>query len=183
MRGPSFSGQHLDRILSLAAGAAAITAVAVSLYQASLARKQLRAAAWPYVAQQNAYSTDRPYLRLVMNQGVGPAKVRSFSVFVDERPMRTWNETARSLTGSPADGAVYSSIGLGTVLPPGSTLAVLTLPNGPLATAFWRAAQTRLHTVICYCSVYDECWRADSRTEEPEPVDACARDAKGTFNE
>jgi len=36
---------RVDRLLSLSAGVAAITAVAVSLYQTSLAREQLRASA------------------------------------------------------------------------------------------------------------------------------------------
>ena len=31
------------------------------------------------------------------------------------------------------------------------------------------------HITFCYCSIFDECWVADSRRnlQEPEPVDVC----------
>jgi hypothetical protein len=88
-------GERVDRMLSLAAGVAAITAVAVSLYQAALAREQLRASAWPYLAQSNSFSGGQPYLRTVRNDGLGPARVRSFSVLVDGRPVPNWTRPCR----------------------------------------------------------------------------------------
>jgi hypothetical protein len=70
------------------------------------------------------------------------------------------------------------------VLPPGATRTLLTLPPGTRAERFWLAAQTRLHTVTCYCSVYDECWLADSRKEEPRDVDSCpSADAHADFQQ
>jgi hypothetical protein len=172
---------RVDRVLSLAAGVAAVTAVAVSLYQAALAREQLRASAWPYLAQANSFTAGRPYLRVVSNEGVGPARVRSFSVLVDGRPVPTWDAAVRALTGQSEPALVYSSFGRGSVLPPGATRTLLTLPRGERAATFWREAQTRLETVACYCSVYDECWRAASRAEEPRPVPACPADSAAAF--
>jgi hypothetical protein len=165
--------ERVDRLLSLAAGVAAITAVAVSLYQASLAREQLRASAWPYLAQGNRFTSGNPYVRIVSNEGVGPARVRAFSVLVDDRPVKTWNEAVRALTGAGEPALVYSSFGRGTVLPPGAERALLTLPTGERAATFWREAQTRLETVVCYCSVYDECWSASDSEDEPRPVRSC----------
>jgi hypothetical protein len=175
--------ERVDRLLSLAAGVAAITAVAVSLYQAALAREQLRASAWPYLAQSNSYVTGRPYVRSVRNEGVGPARVRSFSVLVDGRPVSTWNAAVQALTGESEPDLVYSSFGRGSVLPPGGSRDLVTLPSGPRATKFWVAAQMRLRTVACYCSVYDECWRADSGDEEPAPVKACVADSANEFRQ
>jgi hypothetical protein len=172
-----------DRVLSACAGIAAITAVAVSLYQSDLARRQLRASAWPYVAQSNAFTTGRDYTRLVSNEGVGPARVRAFEVLVDRRPVRTWNEAVRALTGEGEPRLVYSSFRRGTVLPAGASRTLLTLPDGDRALVFWREAQTRLETVTCYCSVYDECWRASSEEEEPRPVRACAYDSAAAFRQ
>lgn len=164
---------RVDRLVALCAGLGAITAVAVSLYQAALARAQLRASAWPYVTQSNSLIEGSPYVRTVTNAGVGPARVRTFHVFADGRPVPTWSAAVRALTGADDPGAVYSSFGRGTVLPAGETRTLLTLPPGPRASAFWRAAQERLVTVVCFCSIYDECWRADDREDEPEPVRAC----------
>jgi hypothetical protein len=108
-------------VLSLAAGVAAVTAVAVSLYQAALAREQLRASAWPYLAQSNSFTVEQPYLRTVSNEGVGPARVRAFSVLIDGRPVPTWDTAVRMLTGGGEPALVYSSFGRGTVLPPGAS--------------------------------------------------------------
>jgi hypothetical protein len=59
------------------------------------------------------------------------------------------------------------------VLSPNTVDTLLALPSGDQAVAFSRAAQTRLNVVICYCSVYDECWRADDRHPDPVPAASC----------
>ena len=76
-----------------------------------------------------------------------------------------------------------SSLGRGSVLAPGAQRAVLTLPTGDRAQAFWLQVQTRFATVMCYCSVYDECWVADSREPEPREVKACAADSTSAFGQ
>jgi hypothetical protein len=174
---------RLDRWLSMAAGVGAICAVAISLYQAALAREQQRASAWPYLNQSNSYVLGQPYTRQVENQGVGPARVRSFEVLVDGRPVRTWDAAVLALTGKANSGLVYSSFGRGSVLPPGTTRMLLRLPPGDQARAFWVGAQTRLETVVCYCSIYEECWQADTRAEEPVAVRACRHDSTTAFGD
>lgn len=181
MSDPRTRADRVDRWLSIAAGIGALCAVGVSLYQAALAREQQRASAWPYVTQGNSYVTGEPYQRMVTNEGIGPARVRSFRVLVDGRPVKSWGAAVRALTARPDSAIVYSSLGRGSVLPPGATRTVLRLPPGEPARLFWTAAQTRLETVVCYCSVYDECWSADTRRDEPAPVRACANDPDGEF--
>jgi hypothetical protein len=179
MTDPVSRAARVDRVLSLAAGVAAVTAVVVSLYQAALAREQLRASGWPYLAQSNSFAgVGTPYLRTISNEGVGPARVRGFRVLVDGRPVSTWAAAVRTLTGEDEPGLVYSSFGRGSVLPPGASRTLLTLPPGPRAERFWLASQTRMSTITCYCSVYDECWLADSLREEPRAVRACSPDAR-----
>ena len=39
---------------------------------------------------------------------------------------------------------------------------LVTLPAGARAEKFRVEAQQRLRTPVCYCSVYDWCWLADS---------------------
>lgn len=174
---------RVDRLLSLCAGIAAVTAVAVSLYQAALARQQLRASAWPYVQQQNSYTQGAPYRYLVSNEGVGPARVRSFVVLADGKPVPRWNDAVRAFTGDGEPGLVYSSFTHGSVVPAGAERELVQLPPGERAHRFWLAAQTRLRTILCYCSVYDECWLADSDEKEPAPVRACPVEAGREFRE
>ena len=177
------NSDRVDRLLSLCAGIAAITAVAVSLYQAALARKQLRASAWPYVTQGNSLTEGQPYRRIVSNEGVGPARIRSFVVLVDDRPMGKWNDAVKALTGGGEQALVYSSFGRGSVLPAGTSRTLLTIPPGERAVKFWGEAQARLATVTCFCSIYDECWRSDSRASEPEPVRACTSEPAREFTQ
>src|SRR3954470_16675399 len=164
---------RVDRWLSVAAAIGAVCAVAIAVYQAALAREQQRASAWPYLAQSNSYIAGQPYTRQLENQGIGPARVRSFQVLVDGKPTRSWNDVVRALISQPDSGLVYSSFGRGSVVPPGATRVLLRLPPGNQARLFWQAAQTRLETLVCYCSVYDECWSADTRAKEPTPTRAC----------
>jgi hypothetical protein len=168
---------RVDRWLSIAAGA-----VAISLYQAALARHQQRASAWPYLNQSNSYVEGEPYTRQVENQGVGPARVQTFEVLVDGRPVRTWEAAVQALTGKADPGLVYSSFGRGSVLPPGTTRTLLRLRPGDQARVFWQGAQTRLDTIICYCSIYEECWQADARADEPVAVPACRHDSTTAFS-
>jgi hypothetical protein len=172
---------RVDRWLSIAAGVGAVCAVAISLYQAALAREQQRASAWPYLSQSNSYVSGQPYTRQVENQGVGPARIRSFEVLVDGRPVSTWGAAVQALTGKADSGLVYSSFGRGIVLLPGTTRQLLRLSPSNQAQVFWEAAQTRLETVICYCSIYDECWQADTRAEEPVAVRACRHNSQTAF--
>jgi hypothetical protein len=177
MSEPHRSSTRLDRWLSIAAGVAALCAVAISLYQAALAREQQRASAWPYLVQSNSYAgIGAAYTREVENVGVGPARIRMFQLRVDGRPVADWETAVRMLTGAPDSGIVYSSFGRGRVLSPGKSLTLLRLPPGAQAQRFWTAAQTRLETIICFCSIYDECWSAGSSSADPTDVKSCAED-------
>ena len=170
---PRAAGSHADRWLSIFAAIGAICAVAISLYQAQLAREQQRASAWPYIAQSNSYVPGKPYTRQVENVGVGPARVRSFEVRVDGKPVRNWYAAVTALTGREEPGLVYSSFGRGSVLPPGARTVLLELRDEPVAGAFSSAAQSRLETIVCYCSIYDECWLDGPADGEPVSVPAC----------
>jgi hypothetical protein len=165
----------------MAAAVGAVCAVAIAVYQAALAREQQRASAWPFLAQSNSYLTGQPYTRQIENQGVGPARVRSFRVLVDGKPAHTWSDVVHELINQPDSGLAYSSFGRGKVVPAGATRVLLSLPPGNQARSFWQAAQTRLATVVCYCSIYDECWQADTRAKEPVSVSACADDSTNEF--
>jgi hypothetical protein len=172
-----------DRVLSASAVVAALAAVAISAYQAHLAREQQRASAWPYVAEWNSHTAGNPYRRTAGNSGVGPALVRSVQVLADGEPQRTWGDVVGALTGVADLTVVYSSFGRGAVLPAGASRVVLTVPAGPVAERFFAAVQTRLVTRVCYCSIYGECWVADSRDEEPLAVGTCAVEPDAEFQQ
>jgi hypothetical protein len=177
------AAERADRLLSIFAGVAAVTAVIVSLYQASLARQQSRAAAWPYLSQSNSLDFGKPYTRTIANKGVGPARVRSVQVTVDGRVTSSWTDAIRALTGSAAGAYSFSHIGAGSVLSPGTADTLLTLANDPTGLKFWNEAPARLSVIVCYCSVYDECWIVQDRQLEPRSVRSCPVVATGAFEQ
>jgi hypothetical protein len=164
---------RLEGGLSLVVAFAAIAAAVAALYQTSLARRQARAAAWPYLSQGNSLTAGRPYTRTLANQGLGPARIRNVRVTVDGKPVADWDTAVLTLTGTPPGYFEYSWIGTGSVVSPGTIDTLLTLPSGAAAVAFWRGAPNRLTVYICYCSVYDECWMSKDRQPDPTPVKVC----------
>jgi hypothetical protein len=79
------------------------------------------------------------------------------------------------LHGTPSS---YSHIGKGVVLLPGANVRVLEIGPGAAGQAFHRAAQNRMHSRICYCSLYEQCWLSDrAESTEPQPVDRCTEPA------
>ncbi len=165
----------LQRVLSGSAALVAISALAVSVYQAKITREQQKMSAWPYVSAGHGGPVDgRPYSFHVYNQGVGPALVRSVRVYVDGRPQRTWGAVVRTM-GTPAETTlVYSSFHRGSVVLPGADREVLII-KGAQARPFWIAAQTRFRYRVCYCSLYDDCWVYDTASDAdlPPAVRAC----------
>lgn len=171
----------LDRALSASAGIVALSALTVSAYQAWLMRDQQHKSVWPYVMQYNGFTTS-DYTRAVRNAGLGPARVRLFEVLVDGKVQRTWPAVMRALVGRADSSLTYGSLGPGSVLLPGQEYVVLTLHRGPLTSAFYVAVNAdRMRTLVCYCSLYDECWLSDSAADEPQPVRACIPDARRQF--
>ena len=168
--------ERLQRVLSASAALVALSALAVSIYQAMITREQQKMSAWPYVGAGHGGPVEgRPYTFHVYNQGVGPALVRSVRIDVDGRPQRTWAAVTRAM-GTPADTAlVYSSFHRGAVILPGADRQVVQI-TGRSAQPFWIAAQTRFRYRVCYCSLYDDCWVYDTASEADMPprVRACA---------
>ncbi len=155
----------LDRVLSASAGLIAVAALGTAVYSAWLTRAQERASVWPYVMQDNSFPGY--FQRQLTNAGLGPALVRSFEVRVDGQAARDWAEVLQRLDVVPGWGSVtYSDIGRGSVVMPGQTLSILEVRDTAVR-AQLRARVDRLVTIICYCSLYDECWVQDSREMEP----------------
>lgn len=165
----------LDRVLSASAGLVALSALAVSVYQAYMGRQQQKMSVWPYLYGGNiGPGATRPYEYRVWNQGVGPMLVEQVALFVDGKPMPTW-QSARRAVGIPDDSVrdeVYSSFGSASVLLPGQERSLVSI-GGPGARAFWRAAQDRVRLRVCYCSLYGDCWVRAPEAPRPQPVKAC----------
>jgi hypothetical protein len=173
----------LSRVVSASAGIVALSALTVSIYQAMLSREQQRMSVWPYLMQYNS-GRDGGYFRVVQNAGLGPALIGWTEVAVDGRPQRTWSAVLGALVGASDSTLIYSSLPPGSVLLPAATQELIEMRAGPFARQVHAAIDSgRMRTRVCFCSLYRDCWIADSEARSPAPVPACEADSTRAFRQ
>jgi hypothetical protein len=138
-----------------------LLALVLAGYTAYLQRKQAGAQVWPRVEMgRHGY---RGTL-VAANHGVGPARVKAVRVTVDGKPIRRWDELVKAVG---YDGTYFQSQISGRVMPAGQEIDMLEAGKKPeerkmidlVAQAlFSDEAPHRAAILLCYCSVFDDCW-------------------------
>ena len=176
--------QHIIRltfwqtILSVVGVVIAVLALYAALTESAAVRQQTAAAVWPFVQLMvENYDTgeEAGFSFAFTNAGVGPAKMQDVRVTVDGRVARDWRELVESVEGN-IDAPVNLNFISDRVLRPDETVAVFGTTDADLARKMVGAISKPRSTLeYCYCSIFDECWLADSRkaTQPPEAVEAC----------
>ncbi|HRK64183.1 MAG TPA: hypothetical protein PLN53_07285 [Terricaulis sp.] len=164
-------------VLSVAGVFIAVVALHAALTESEAVRRQTAAAVWPYVQLTvNDYITsdDAMFELSLTNAGVGPTRIGDMRVTFGGRTMTTWGEVAASV-GIDA-GAFSQTVANNRVIRPGESVVIFGARDRDAVRAL-RAAVSNAHNAIeyCYCSIFDECWLADSRLPDatPEPVKRC----------
>jgi hypothetical protein len=174
-------------VVAVSALVVSVCAVVLSFNEVRLVRSQTEASVWPHVqwgVNVNFTSDGDSFVFRFVNSGVGPARIRSLQVFLDDEPVQTWTEVVEIFTGSP-DVAVRNTVN-GNVLPAGEEIRAFgdfDRERIDVIAQEWG----RLDVALCYCSVLDDCWRVDGREAgqdgRPEPVrvDECVTDPELEF--
>lgn len=178
-----------DMIAALTAVVVGACALSVSIYQSMLMREQQQASVWPHVEIGREYhheAISKGVLKLVVqNTGMGPARLMTLRVRLDGKYQTDWPSTLKAL-GVPETKIQSRVTIVGRVLSPGNSIPAL-VAEDDLATNPLQAATSgdrpRLDIEICYCSIYDRCYRISYVHQEDVTVDACTRDPKIDFNE
>jgi hypothetical protein len=179
---------------------AALFVSAVSLWigiRTEDANEQLVAAStWPFLQVQisNADADAKLDLQFsVVNTGVGPAKVESFEVFWKGKPYRSAIELLEACCGyKPVKSTLpeakdHTPLATGTVqgivLRAGENEMFIHYPLHEDNLAVWTAldkARDQMAYRVCYCSVLNDCWRSELKSElyfpgqlHPEQVKIC----------
>ena len=176
--------QHIIRltfwqtVLSVVGVLIAVFALYAALTESAAVRQQTAAAVWPFVQLMlEDYDTgDAAGFSLAFtNAGVGPAKMQDVRVSVDGKVTRNWSELVASVGGDP-EAAVNRSFISDRVLRPDEKVVVFSTADADLARKLVGAvSKPRGALTFCYCSIFDECWLADSRKDlhTPELVEVC----------
>lgn len=141
----------------------------------------VQANSWPLLQR---YHSDGPpqgprvFSIVVVNNGVGPAKVESVEVSWKGQPVRNPRELEALCchTGQAGAPPVETSSLMGTVLRAGQSRNILTFPEDGEHEKLTQGLQISLDDITwkaCYCSVFDECWVSDLRTMHPPSVREC----------
>ena len=165
-------------ILSVVGIAIAVLALYAALTESAAVRQQTAAAVWPFVQLmiENHDTDDSAGFSFALtNAGVGPARMRDVRISIDGNVTRNWSELVASVDGD-IGAAINRNFISDRVLRPDETVVVFSTVDAELARKLVRAfGKQRGALTFCYCSIFDECWLADSRKDlqAPELVEAC----------
>jgi hypothetical protein len=140
---------------------------------------------WPFLSYGAGTTTINgvPAINMhVGNAGVGPAKIESAELIWKGVAYRTDLDFLEACCDlDPASATFDSDLLPNEVLRAGQSIEFLGLAQSAYPAAFaalQRAMRSRdLQLQVCYCSIFDECWKSDLTTLslKPEPVQACVQ--------
>ena len=165
-------------VLSVVGILVALLALYAALNESAAVRQQTAAAVWPFVQLTIAdFDTgeEAGFSIGFTNVGVGPAKVGDVLVSIDGKPAPDWQALV-GLVGGDAGAMVSRNWVSDRVLRPDETVELIKTMEIPLVRRLTTAIrEPGNYIAFCYCSIFDDCWLADSRKnlQAPEPVEMC----------
>lgn len=166
-----------DKIVSISAMITALIAVVIGVVELQTNREFQRLSVEPYIELSN--SNRDGYERLLLNTGLGPARIMTIDVAVDGTRVYDWAEVVRLLTGDEDTSIFYSGLWEGRQIRSEEMITLVKLDEEETAKSFF-ANSSRMTMTICYCSIYKDCWIKENRTN-PQPIDYCPAESGKLF--
>ena len=166
----------LERAVSYAALVISVLALLLSYKDEELQRTNQVLSVRPLLTAYSEFLDESAHPGLLIeNRGAGPAVVKATDVTVGQDPYgsMTHGNWAKVLVASGLSDKIrteYYSIETGFIVPTAKPVLLLGLadqldPKNPEhranATVLREFVKKSLKISICYCSLYDECWRLD----------------------
>ncbi len=170
-----------DKLMAYSAVLVGLCALAVSIYEANIFRKQQKAAVWPYL--ELSYSNVGGFSYIITNKGVGPALIKWVIIKVDGEPIASWNEyKKRILDASGSNFSFISSFLNGRVISSKEKIKIISFDD-PGAVALALKNIDRVSFEICYGSIFDDYWilKRDKSERKIYQVKDCRVDSKIVF--
>jgi hypothetical protein len=173
-------------ILAVAGVFIAVVALYAALSESTAVRQQTAAAVWPFVQlsiEDSDSGDSADFTMSFTNAGVGPAKMRTMRLIVDGEPIRDWANAVARLGGKLTDNVNRNFIS-NRVLSPDERVDSIHTGDPELARKFQAImGNPENYITFCYCSIFDECWVADSRKDlqDPETVEECPDFGEAAF--
>jgi hypothetical protein len=167
----------LDLTLALCAMFVSVVSLIVAVRHGVTMDRLVAANSWPFLTYHtsNQDAEGKPRIALIMvNAGVGPARVETFEVWWQGQPVASGDELLTRCCLLKPGGALDLSgvralgLSLGIVAPAvlraGDSQDILSMTQTEANADVWQrldTARLNLRMRACYCSVFDECWVTD----------------------
>ncbi|MEN0005181.1 MAG: hypothetical protein AAF798_13600 [Bacteroidota bacterium] len=159
----------LSNIVALSALFVSVCSLYVSIKEVQTMNVQQSASIYPHLALQTHYNSEGFELRLV-NNGVGLAKIESFTIHVEEDYFRNWLEIADYFFPD-GHGISYSNMRANSiyksVIPAGEKVVLVGLPWNDETRILQERAINDLELELCYSSLLGETWTLTQEENEP----------------
>ena len=187
------TGHHLlDFIVGGSALLISVISLVVAIGHGKTMERLVEANSRPFVEVESSNAemkdpTKGVVVLRVVNAGAGPARLENFHVLLDDKEYPTTYDAVHAVfdeakRAGVADVPNDNSLTISSVAPwylrGGDSLAALRFERTEANAALWKALDKardagRIHLKICYCSIFDDCWIADSKVFRPQPVKQC----------
>jgi hypothetical protein len=110
-------------------------------------------------------NVDNEFVISVENKGIGPAIIKDVTMKLDSTVVGSNSTLFRELLGN-ADFSFSNSTVEGRVILQGEKVEMVHVFDSSAARAIdslllWNSSKHTFALEICYCSVYDDCWRTN----------------------
>ncbi len=180
----------LDLVIAITALLISTTSLVVAIVHSRTLERMadanarlVEANSWPFLSYttSNYEESSAAIILGFANNGVGPAKVETVEISWKKTPEATAEDFLRDCCGYVPDKANGLQRSLPTgVVRAGERVNFFVLPKTAADSSAWEklnAARTNkdLSVDVCYCSVFDECWKDDIArfSLTPKRVDRC----------
>lgn len=186
--GPKTLRLNFETVASIMAMLIGASALFVAWDQAQIMRKQQHASVIPILNVSGGFSSARNAHVMtvsIRNDGIGPAIIESAALTIAGEDVQGWPDLRERFLPEPLrahyDTSLDSTIG---VLAAGERSEAIRIswPRGEGRDEAFEALKARVFSSpgdnavfsVCYCSVFDRCWRAGAGDRaRPEPVKRC----------
>jgi hypothetical protein len=160
-----------DTVIAFAASVVAVCSLVLTILTAQQQQKHERLSLQPYIVSSLGADAERGWIA-VANNGLGPAHIRTFEVFVDGQPQQSWEALVGKIAPDIPNVYVKFSVPTGHLWPKEQIKDVFETTHGALIDRL--RTHNSISVRICYCSLYEECWL--SQDGSVGSVKACSSD-------
>jgi hypothetical protein len=172
----------LDLILGVSAVTISFISLFLAIHNGNAMERLVEANSWPSV--QVTFSTlnqdSTPHVHFdIANKGVGPARIESLDVTYNGAHLGDGRAVLNAMLGRttvPPRPRVQTSTITHAVMAAKETITFIDFKPEEYSAEDYEAMRLGASKVIfrtCYCSVFDECWMADTSASRPSKVKEC----------